>query len=100
MALWGKTDTLADAPKYLSSNVNANPQIDKDNAYFVDTTEAGIASNRAKGIVTPGWNLIQDIGNGRFRVETLVAMKVSAGDAGDLGVTGNTSIEDATVADS
>lgn len=100
MALWGKTDTLADAPKYLSSETGANPQIDKDNAYFVDITEAGAETNRTKGIVTPGWNLIQDIGNGRLRVETLVAMKVSAADAGDLGVTGNTAVEDTVVADS
>ena len=26
-----------------------------DDIYFVDTTEAGIASNRAKGLQTPGW---------------------------------------------
>lgn len=98
MSLWGKTDEVDSAPKYLSSD--AMPSADLDNAYFVDTTEAGVASNRAKGIVTPGWNLIQDIGNGRLRVETLVAMKVSAGDAGDAGVTGNTDIEDTVVADS
>jgi len=98
MSLWGKTDEVDSAPKYLSSD--AMPSADLDNAYFVDTTEAGVASNRAKGIVTPGWNLIQDIGNGRLRVETLVAMKVSAVDAGDAGVTGNTTIEDTTVADS
>ena len=97
MSLWGKTDEVDSAPKYLSSD--AMPSADLDNAYFVDITEAGVASNRAKGIVTPGWNLIQDIGNGRLRVETLVAMKVSAGDAGDAGVTGNTTIEDTTVAD-
>lgn len=81
MALWGKTDAGASKPKYL--NANAMPSADSDNAYFVDVTEAGVASNRAKGIVTPGWNLVQDIGNGRLRVETLVAMKVSAAAAGD-----------------
>jgi len=26
-----------------------------DNIYFVDTTEAGVAANRAKGLQTPGW---------------------------------------------
>jgi len=97
MSLWGNTDEANSAPKYLSSD--AMPSADLDNAYFVDITEAGVASNRAKGIVTPGWNLIQDIGNGRLRVETLVAMKVSAVDAGDAGVTGNTDIEDTVVAD-
>lgn len=90
MALWGKTDAGGSKPKYL--NANAMPSADSDNAYFVDVTEAGVASNREKGIVTPGWNLVQDIGNGRLRVETLVAMKVSAGDAGDAA-------DDAVVAD-
>lgn len=100
MALWGKTDTAADAPKYLSTDTNATPQTDKDNAFFVDTTEAGVASNRAKGIKTPGWVLYKEYGNGRKMVETLVPMKVSAASAGDLGITGNTTIEDTTVADS
>ena len=100
MALWGKTDALESAPKYLSDDTNVMPQADVNNAYFVDVTEAQVASNRARGIKTPGWNLVQDIGNGRLRVENLVAMKVSAVDAGDAGVTGNTDIEDTTVADS
>jgi hypothetical protein len=99
MPLWGKTDTLASAPKYLSSASGASPQTDVDNAFFVDTTEAAVTSNRAKGIKTPGWNLVQDIGNGRFRVEPLIPMKVSAADASDLGVTSNTEIEDTTVPD-
>jgi hypothetical protein len=99
MPLWGKTDTLESAPKYLSDDVNAKPQVDLNNAYFVDITEAGVESNRVKGITTPGWNLVQDIGNGRLRVETLIAMKVSAEDAGDDGITGNTAIEDTVVAD-
>lgn len=99
MPLWGKTDTLASAPKYLSSASGASPQTDVDNAFFVDTTEAAVTSNRAKGIKTPGWNLVQDIGNGRFRVEPLIPMKVSAADASDLGVTSNTEIEDLTVPD-
>jgi hypothetical protein len=99
MPLWGKTDTLASAPKYLSSASGASPQTDVDNAFFVDTTEAAVTSNRAKGIKTPGWNLVQDIGNGRFRVEPLIPMKVSAADASDLGIAGNTEIEDTTVPD-
>jgi hypothetical protein len=99
MPLWGKTDTLASAPKYLSSASGASPQTDVDNAFFVDTTEAAVTSNRAKGLKTPGWNLVQDIGNGRFRVEPLIPMKVSAADASDLGVTSNTEIEDLTVLD-
>lgn len=99
MALWGKTDTLASAPKYLTSASGASPQTDVDNAFFVDTTEAAVSTNRSKGIKTPGWNLVQDIGNGRLRVEPLIPMKVSAADAGDLGVSSNTEIEDLTVPD-
>ena len=95
--LWGKTDTETDAPKYLSD-------ADKENTYFVDLTEAGVESNRDKGITTPGWNLyttyVNALGDTRHKVENLVAMKVSAVDAGDDGVTGNTAIEDTVVADS
>lgn len=97
MALWGKTDDANNAPKYLSS-------ADAANAYLVDTTEAAVASNKAKGLGTAGWNLYTTYtdsdGVTRHRAETLVAMAVSQGDAGDAGVTGNTAIEDATVADS
>jgi hypothetical protein len=99
MPLWGKTDTAASAPKYLTSASGASPQTDVDNAFFVDTTEAAVETNRAKGIKTPGWNLVQDIGNGRLRVEPLIPMKVSAADATDVGITNNTATEDLTVPD-
>jgi len=100
MALWGKTDTLADVPKWLETDANnTNASNDADNAVFVDVTEAGVAANRAKGLKTPGWNLYSNAG-GRHRSEVLVAMKVSAVDAGDAGITGNTAIEDTIVADS
>ena len=100
MSLWGKTDALASAPKFLSADANANRNIDKDNAFFVDTTEAAVPANRAKGIKTPGWVLYKEFGAGRKYVETLVSMKVAAGTPpGDAGVTNNTATEDATVAD-
>ena len=104
MALWGKTDTAADAPKWLSDDANnTNKSNDKDNAVFVDLTEAGVASNRAKGLHTPGWNLYNTYttadGRTRHIAEPLCVMKVSAGDAGDLGVTGDTADEDLIVAD-
>ena len=100
MALWGKTDTLADVPKWLEDDANnTNASNDRDNAVFIDTTEAGVAANRAKGLKTPGWNLHITAG-GRTRTECLVAMKVSASDAGDDGVTGNTAVEDTIAADS
>jgi hypothetical protein len=105
MASWGKTDSAADAPKYLEDDANnTNKSHDKDNAIFVDLTEAGVAANRAKGIKTPGWNLYNTYttadGRTRHIVEPLVTMKVSATDAGDAGVTGNTAVEDTIVADS
>lgn len=93
MALWGDTDVDASVPKYLNT-------ADHDNAYFIDTTEAGVAANRAKGLKTTGWNLYEEYGSGRKRVENLVAMRRTAAQAGDDGTTGNTAIEDATVADS
>ena len=99
MAQWGKTDTLADAPKYLETSAyNTNKSHDKDNAIFVDLTEAAVPANRAKGITGPGWWLYHTDG-GRHHAECLVPMKVTAVAAGDLGVTGDTAVEDAIVAD-
>ena len=92
MALWGDTDTANSVPKYLSS-------ADQSNAYFIDTVEAAVAGNRAKGLKTGGWNLYEEYGTGRKRVENLVAMRRTDVQAGDAGVTGNTAVEDATVAD-
>lgn len=118
MALWGKTDAAASAPKFLIDGANTSivptantardygglpDQVDLNNAFFVDTTEATIESNRDAGLKTPGWNLFTTYtdanGNTRRRVESLVPMKVSAASAGDAGISGNTAIEDATVAD-
>lgn len=104
MALWGKTDELASVPKWLETDPNnTNASNDADNAVFVDLTEAGVASNRAKGLKTPGWNLYSTYttaaGSVRNISESLIPMKVSAVDAGDDGITGNTAIEDTIVAD-
>ena len=82
MALWGKTDAAASVPKYLS-------EADKDRVYFVDITEAGVDANKAKGLGTGGWNLYTTYtdtnGNTRHRAENIVAMGVTASDAGDTG---------------
>jgi hypothetical protein len=99
MALWGKTDTLADAPKWLEdAAANTNKSNDLDNAVFVDLEESQVASNRAKGLTGPGWWLYHT-SNGRHYAECLVPMKVAAADAGDLGITGDTADEDLVVAD-
>lgn len=104
MALWGKTDTAAGAPKYLSTDANAVPQVKRANAYFVDMTEAAVASNRAAGLHTPGWNMFTSYtdssGRTRRRVECLVPVRATAVAAGDVGITNNTVTEDAVVKDS
>lgn len=103
MALWGKTDTLASAPKWLNAD-DPNKSNDLDNAFFVDTTEAGITANKNKGLGTPGWNLYftytDQNGVTRHKAEPLVVMKVSAGDAGDQGIYDNANTENQTVASS
>ena len=82
MPLWGNTDTVNSAPKYLN-------ETDADKVYFIDTTEAAVASNKAKGLSTAGWNTYETYvdasGNTRHKVETLVAMGRAAADAGDAG---------------
>lgn len=85
MALWAKTDAVASRPKWLETNANnTNKSNDEDLAVFIDTAEAGVAANRSKGLKTPGWNLYWTTHSGtRHRVEPLVVMKVSSGDAGD-----------------
>jgi hypothetical protein len=97
MALWGTTDEDASVPTYLDAADNAK-------AFFIDTTEAAVASNRGKGLKTAGWNLYSTYtaasGETRHRAEVLVAMGRTAVQAGDDGTTGSTVDEDAVVADS
>lgn len=69
---------------------------------FVDVTEA--ASNRKKGLKTGGWTkyttYVDGLGNTRHKSEVLVAMKRTAAQAGDAGVTlAGAADEDAIVAD-
>jgi len=104
MALWGKTDALASVPKWLEDDANnPNKSNDRDNAIFIDTNEAGVTANRAKGLQTPGWNLYHTYtdtnGATRHRAETLVPFKVDSATAGDAGITGNTAVEDNTAVD-
>jgi len=58
---------LSEAPKYL-------PVSEINNVVYVATGDID-ANTRADGIKTPGWTLYEEYGNGRKRVETLVAMK-------------------------
>ena len=80
MALWGKTDTANDKPKYLST-------ADKAATVGVDKDEAQVANNIAKGINTPGWvkysTYTDGNGNTRHKSEVLVAFSSMTGDAAD-----------------
>jgi len=77
MALWGKTDTAADKPKYLNT-------ADKAATLGVDVSEAQTAGNIAKGINTPGWvkytTYTDAQGSTRHKSEVLVAMSSMTGD--------------------
>ena len=77
MALWGKTDTANDKPKYLSA-------ADKAATVGVDVAEATTAANIAKGINKPGWvkytTYTDGQGNTRHKAETLVAFSSMTGD--------------------
>lgn len=105
MPLWGDTDDANSVPKFLSDSADVTRlgQSD-DHVFFVDTDEAQVEANRAKGLQTPGWNLydtyVDSDGVTRNKVEVLVPMKRTAVEAGDDGITANTDIEDQTVADS
>lgn len=67
-----------DSPKYV-------PSADITKIIGVDTTEAGVANNVARGLNNAGWNryvTYTDMhGRTRHKVETLVAMSSITGDA-------------------
>ncbi len=60
---------LSETPKYLTVTEATTE------ATFVTVSEAQDANNRVIGVKTPGWTLYKQYGDGRRRVETLVAMK-------------------------
>lgn len=74
-----------------------------ENLFFIDYEESQQAENQARGLNGPGWWLYETYtdayGNTRHKAECLVPMVIAAADAGDLGVTGDTAVEDATVVD-
>lgn len=102
MAQWGDTDTANDAPVFLTkdaADTDANTK-----AFFVDITEAGVEANRAKGLKTTGWTKYATRAtNGgtvtRHDVEVLIPIRRTAVQADDLGISGDTTTEDNTVAD-
>ena len=82
-ATGGSGATMTAVIQAESSNGPTNADI-----FFADLTEAQNASNRLKGIKTPGWFSYKEyVDSGdvtRYKVEPLIVMKVAAGDAGDL----------------
>lgn len=82
MALWYKTDSSESLPKEWNPANHPGASL-----VFVDQTEAANPSNRARGIKTPGWNIVREYldssGAPRYNVEPLVALSLSAADAGE-----------------
>jgi hypothetical protein len=89
MALWGKTDVEASKPKYLSDTlVNGQSVSNLDSTNGVSVVEATNATNRGKGITTPGWvnyrTYTDAQGNTRNKSEVLVAFSSITGDSDTL----------------
>ena len=87
----GASITGQDVPKYI-------PEGNLADIFFVDTTEASVAANRAKGLTSPGWwkyttHTTDGGATTKHKAELLNLMAVAAGTSGDAG-------DDATVADS
>lgn len=83
MPLWNNTDAVGSKPKWVNlSNYPAGT-----NLVFVDQTEAGLASNKSKGITGAGWWLTRSWtdqhGTIRYWAENLVALTNTAAAAGD-----------------
>lgn len=83
MPLWGKTDAVASQPNWI--DLTAYPA--GTQMIFVDATEAGTAANKTRGLTNAGWWLYNEYtdanGDTRHKAECVVAMSVSAVDAGD-----------------
>jgi len=81
MSLWTNVDEEAGKPKYLST-------ADKALTAGVSVEEAGVAANKAKGVVHSGWNLYSTYtdssGGTRHKSECLVAMGSMLQAGGDL----------------
>jgi len=71
------TATITDSAILLSEMPTSvsKADIDAEVITFVEVSEAITTENRALGIKTPGWTRYETYGDGRKRVETLVAMK-------------------------
>ena len=100
MAQWGDTDTAANsvlwgpAADSSSKRTTAN-SVNRDLLFGNTTPDADGITVGQYGIdvletenlagASAGWNLRTDLGDGRVRFETLVAMRTITGDADPLG---------------
>lgn len=75
MSLWGKSDKVANHPKFVKLKDDGTLAQDASGKKLVliDNVEAALAANKAKGIKGPGWYLIQKSGN-RVKAELLIAL--------------------------
>jgi hypothetical protein len=75
MALWGKSDKAASRPKHVALNEDGTLAQDASGKKLVliDNEEAALAANKAKGITSAGWYLIQKTGD-RVKAELLIAL--------------------------
>ena len=85
------------APKFVYQDSNqTSGKTSLDQTFFVDSTEATIASNKAKGITHSGWWKVKTYTDSasatRYKAECLVAMGTAVGVSSDAA-------DDATVAD-
>lgn len=68
------SDDIADEDILRSEIPKFLPTSEINNIVLVGTGDID-STSRSNGIKTPGWTLYEEYGNGRKRVETLVAMK-------------------------
>lgn len=75
MSLWGKSDTTANRPKSVKLNEDGTLAQDASGKKLVliDNAEAQLSENKAKGITSAGWYLIQKAGD-RVKAELLIAL--------------------------
>lgn len=83
MALWNNTDAEASRPNWINlALLPTGTQL-----LFIDTAEAAVASNQARGIKGPGWWLSREYKDSdnqtRYKTELVVAMGVDPVVAGD-----------------
>jgi hypothetical protein len=86
------------APKFVYQNANAPAgKAALEQTFFVDSTEAAVATNKAKGITHSGWwrlkTYTDSASTTRYKAICLVAMGTAVGVSGDAA-------DDSTVADS